>query len=283
MKIFFTILCLFFATQLFAQQFEEVVYLKNGSIVRGTIIEQTPNVSIKIQTKDKSVFAYRMDEILKITKEEIISNYSETSSSSHNSYSQQSKIAIGGQVGLSIPMGNFGDVANMGFDISGNFLYTFNQNIDITGSIGYINWGMDAALIEKKYAAANTDIGALGVNVDADVNVDVSFTNVPIVVGGRYYFEHKNFSPYAIANLGINFLGYSAKGTVKGTISAGGYSQKFDNPVNDSKSETEIGFGFGGGFLYNLGNIKLDVNAKFNIISDHNHFTIMAGILFPLQ
>ncbi len=50
-------------------QYIEVVYLKNGSIIRGIIIEQTPNVQIKIQTKDGSVFVYKMDEVEKITKE----------------------------------------------------------------------------------------------------------------------------------------------------------------------------------------------------------------------
>lgn len=47
----------------------DVVYLKNGSIVRGTIIEQVPGVSLKIQTADGSVFFYKMEEIEKITKE----------------------------------------------------------------------------------------------------------------------------------------------------------------------------------------------------------------------
>lgn len=49
---------------------QEVVYLKNGSIIRGTIIEQVPNVSLKIQTDDGSIFAYKMSEVEKITKEE---------------------------------------------------------------------------------------------------------------------------------------------------------------------------------------------------------------------
>lgn len=48
---------------------EDVVYLKNGSIIRGLIIEQIPNESLKIQTKDRNVFAFTFDEILKITKE----------------------------------------------------------------------------------------------------------------------------------------------------------------------------------------------------------------------
>jgi len=49
--------------------YEEVVYLKNGSIIHGVIIEQVPNYSIKIQTKDGNIFVYKLEEIEKITKE----------------------------------------------------------------------------------------------------------------------------------------------------------------------------------------------------------------------
>ena len=47
----------------------DVVYLKNGSIIRGIIIEQVPNQSIKIQTADRNVFVFKYDEIEKIAKE----------------------------------------------------------------------------------------------------------------------------------------------------------------------------------------------------------------------
>lgn len=57
------------------QNLEEVVYLKNGSIIRGIIIEQVPNESLKIQTKDGSVFFYQIDEIEKITKEAPVNTY----------------------------------------------------------------------------------------------------------------------------------------------------------------------------------------------------------------
>lgn len=53
-----------------AQEMQEVVYLKNGSIIRGTIIEQVPDKSLKIQTNDGSIFAYEMAEVEKITKEQ---------------------------------------------------------------------------------------------------------------------------------------------------------------------------------------------------------------------
>jgi sRNA-binding regulator protein Hfq len=53
-----------------AQQYIDVVYLKNGSVIRGVIMEQVPNQSIKIQTADKSIFVYKMDEVDKMVKEE---------------------------------------------------------------------------------------------------------------------------------------------------------------------------------------------------------------------
>lgn len=57
-------------------QMRDVVYLKNGSIIRGIIIEQVPNKSIKIQTRDENIFVYQMDEIEKIGKERTTSNNS---------------------------------------------------------------------------------------------------------------------------------------------------------------------------------------------------------------
>jgi hypothetical protein len=51
------------------QEMQDVVYLKNGSVIRGVIIEQVPNQYLKIQTNDGSVFVYNDDEIDKITKE----------------------------------------------------------------------------------------------------------------------------------------------------------------------------------------------------------------------
>lgn len=50
-------------------EYIDVVYLKNGGVIKGMIIEHTPNVQIKIQTKDGSIFVYKMEEIEKMTKE----------------------------------------------------------------------------------------------------------------------------------------------------------------------------------------------------------------------
>lgn len=54
-----------------AQQYQDVVYLKNGSVVRGIILEQIPGKSLKIQTAGGSQFVYQMAEVEKMTKEAV--------------------------------------------------------------------------------------------------------------------------------------------------------------------------------------------------------------------
>ena len=68
-RIFFVFALLIVGLSVSAQTVQEVVYLKNGSIVRGVIIEQVPNESLKIQTADGSIFVYKLEEVEKMTKE----------------------------------------------------------------------------------------------------------------------------------------------------------------------------------------------------------------------
>lgn len=67
----FCLTALVVTSPVFAHQMEDVVHLKNGEIVRGTIIEQIPGASLEIQTRDDSVSVYAMDEIAKIAKEPV--------------------------------------------------------------------------------------------------------------------------------------------------------------------------------------------------------------------
>ncbi len=50
---------------------KSTVYLKNGSVIRGNIIELKPNISIKIQTSNGSIFVISFDEIEKFTQEKM--------------------------------------------------------------------------------------------------------------------------------------------------------------------------------------------------------------------
>ena len=67
------VISLLLSVTLFSQeaQYEDVVYLKNGSVIHGMIIEQIPNQSLKIQTHDRNIFVFDIDQVEKITKEEV--------------------------------------------------------------------------------------------------------------------------------------------------------------------------------------------------------------------
>ena len=49
---------------------QDVIYLNDGSVYKGIIIETVPNVSYKIQSEGGNVYAVTVSEVEKITKEE---------------------------------------------------------------------------------------------------------------------------------------------------------------------------------------------------------------------
>ncbi len=68
-KIAFLILLVLTTMTVFAQRgYQDLIHLKNGTKVYGSIVEQTPGESLKLETSDGSVLVYRMDEIEKITR-----------------------------------------------------------------------------------------------------------------------------------------------------------------------------------------------------------------------
>lgn len=71
MRSILFIIAIFCATFVSAQQVKNIIYLNNGSIIKGEILEQIPNESIKIKTSDGSIFVYKMSEVSKIAREEI--------------------------------------------------------------------------------------------------------------------------------------------------------------------------------------------------------------------
>ena len=72
LSLFLLIICLTSFSESMGQRrvFEEdVVYLKNGSILRGKIVEQIPNQSVSIEVFSGTIYTYQTSEIEKITRE----------------------------------------------------------------------------------------------------------------------------------------------------------------------------------------------------------------------
>jgi hypothetical protein len=63
------LLLILISTVSFAEKrFQDNVYLKNGSIITGEIIEQNPEHPVKVETEDGLVLTFETDEVLKLIK-----------------------------------------------------------------------------------------------------------------------------------------------------------------------------------------------------------------------
>lgn len=71
MKTLLTCVCLSVLVCSFclSQEKMDVVYLKNGDIRKGTIVENVPNEYVKVETSDGSIFTIKYSDIKKIAKE----------------------------------------------------------------------------------------------------------------------------------------------------------------------------------------------------------------------
>ncbi len=117
-----TLLCAFlsmFCILLNAQELQEVIYLNNGSVIRGIIIEQVPNNFVKIQTTDGNIFVYGMKDVLKITKEPYAKVDRDNSNTSIREKGYRGFIDGGYTFGV-------GDFADNRIDFSTSHGYQFN-------------------------------------------------------------------------------------------------------------------------------------------------------------
>lgn len=71
MKTLLVCLCVYFVffSVALGQERTDVIYLKNGDIRKGTIIENVPNDYIKVETADGSIYTIKYADIEKMTKE----------------------------------------------------------------------------------------------------------------------------------------------------------------------------------------------------------------------
>jgi hypothetical protein len=155
--------------------YEDVVYLKNGSIIRGMIMEQIPNQTLKIQTADRNLFVFTFDQIEKITKDAIPTEKPEKSSENPNEYPRgRFTFILEGNIGLT-SVSNRAGGSGLGISSLGGTL-AFDVNIKNKLCIG------------------------LGSGYDA---IDV-YSFIPIFLDVRYFFSSHRFTPYLSAGLGYS-------------------------------------------------------------------------------
>lgn len=174
-RLYLVITLLLFGTVLFAQQAgTETIYLKNGTIVSGNIIEMVPNVSYTIKTADGNIFVFEIADILKIS-------YGQANSAAKADKTKaeagESTFTVGYhgivEAGFGVGMGSYGlDMFKLDF-VNG---HRFDEHLFVGGGIG----------------------------LRQPFDGDLSF--IPIFINGRYNLDPKaNITPIGSINLGVAF------------------------------------------------------------------------------
>lgn len=114
---FFIAIFICYSLTLFAQnktEKEDVLYLKNGSVIRGSIIEQQIGESVKIELLGGSIFVFKQTEIDSIKKENKIAQ-SKTEKPEY--YIKQKGFRIISETGIITGISGSGEYYNNPFDI----------------------------------------------------------------------------------------------------------------------------------------------------------------------
>ncbi len=153
------------AAPCFAYQMEDVVHLKNGSVIRGTIIEQIPGESLKIQTAGGSVFVYTMDEIAEIGREPVMGTVESATG-----------VEIGTLFGLSHLSDEDDGLTFIGVPTLSDFPSAALGNPSL-----YVSWFPS----EQLALGPEFSLGRISLGID---EVDEDFTLTTLYLGGRGAF-----------------------------------------------------------------------------------------------
>jgi len=164
---------------------ETVVYLKNGSIIKGTVIEQVPNKSIKLKTADGNIFVCQMDDIEKITRGTVVdnntnSNYTVIDDNNYNDNDESDQSSSGLSPGYrgSINLGYFFGVGDYAKD---RFIFNF------------INGGQISPFF------------SLGFGTGVHYYIDDEQVLIPFFMDFKFNFIDKPISPYFSFDIGYSF------------------------------------------------------------------------------
>jgi hypothetical protein len=159
---------------------------------------------------------------------------------------QSQWVSVGGN--LALPMGGWGDNANIGFGGTATYERSFTPNIVGQVYAGYLSFGGET-------------VGTFS----------YSFSMIPIMVGGKYYFQPGK-GLYGNALLGVHLFSVETPSfTLFGQTYGGG-----------SASSTEFSLGVGAGYEMPMGKNALDLSAHFMIVSDANYIGARVAYKFGI-
>lgn len=156
----------------------ETVYLKNGSIIKGKVIEMVPGKEIKVQTSDGSLFVYRVDEVDKVVKS---GKENRTDNSGGNEIARPFKFPV---------------------DVSAYDLQGFRGMVEFA----YITGGFDAPELTLSLGYQFNPYFFLGVGAGAQYLSNIEKVGIPIYLDMRGTLFLGKVSPYFALKMGYEKL-----------------------------------------------------------------------------
>lgn len=222
-KLLISLILFLFTLSTFAQgNYRDVVHLKNGSIIKGVIVEQVPGKQLKIETADGSLFVYQMEEIDKMSKEPITRSGLRIGNNTSNFSSPTAKgtIIISGSTNLSF--GSINNEVKLNSEFGGvSFEYDSNH-FSFSPSIGWL-------VVDGLALAITMDYESTKEKIEEEAYKKSTFLIGPSIT---YFFGSSNIKPFILGE----YLFGSSK-------------------TDDDGDETTIsvnGWGLGGGVAFFL-------------------------------
>ena len=190
-----------FAMPAAAEQYQEVVYLKNGSVIKGVVIEQVPGQSVKVQTQDGSIFVYEMSKVDKIVKEDLQQKRVKPATTIREKSPRPQKVSVqhnyqknifGIRAGMNLAKRGTGDFSTqnkIGYFAGVNYQRLLINNVPL-----YLETG--AYFSMKGYKDNSSIDGMEAYSIEAEANP--MYMQIPVLLNYKFNVG-KNFtlSPYA--------------------------------------------------------------------------------------
>lgn len=162
-------------------------------------------------------------------------------------FAQKGFNGIGAGAEIALPLGDFGEAFGIGFGATGKAFYGISENGDITGTLGYLHFGMKEG--------GGMVSGSMGM--------------IPIMFGYRHDFG----GLYGEPQIGL----MAVKSKVK--MDLGGLEEILGGiGGSGSSSTTKVSFGLGGGYVFG----SWDLGARFQILDNMNFLGARIGYNFSL-
>jgi hypothetical protein len=246
MNQYFAALIFFFSFTIFAQgqsgNDEDIVYLKNGGVTRGTIIEMIPDKTVKIKTAGGSIFVYNFNEIDKLVKGQLKAPDPVATTAPKTAEKSKFKFKKSEFRNL-VKLGPLGFSSYGGSVIRG---YQFNP---------YLFLGLGVGFDAYRGIANSDEVDPVSPNQNSETAASANYF-LPIFIDFRFYVRKSKTTFYIFVDAGYSpYLG-------------GNYENIPLNP-NSTVSHLYYGRPTGGGILYCPGlGFKTSITEKVGLFMD---------------